>query len=326
MKLTISQEDIIASLTPPLRDKLAHSINLLSKAEKIALRYDPEGYILAFSGGKDSQALYHVAQLSGVHFRAQMNLTSVDPPEVIRFIRQHYPEVHMIPPSESIFSVAVRKKLVPTMRFRWCCHEFKENKTAGKVTLVGVRNEESTRRADRKEFEISKKHFSGDFEQLEQYQQSLQTKKYIRKGRLRKSENGEYSVDCIYGKETLTISPIIHWTESEVWEFLTAIRVPHCCLYDQGFHRIGCILCPMLTPKVKQLEMKRYPHVRRNWIKAIHQIRQAGGMRAYQWTPRPDDDEDTICEAAFDWWMSQKSYQAWYQQKYAPQLPFEDED
>lgn len=62
-----------------MKQKILHSIQLLQKAEKIALSYDPDnGYYLAFSGGKDSQCLYHIAQLAGVRFQAHMNLTSVD--------------------------------------------------------------------------------------------------------------------------------------------------------------------------------------------------------------------------------------------------------
>ena len=71
---------------------------LLRKAEPLALRYSPEGYYLAFSGGKDSQALYHVAVMAGVKFQAYMSATSVDPPEVLRFVRTQYPQVHVLPP------------------------------------------------------------------------------------------------------------------------------------------------------------------------------------------------------------------------------------
>lgn len=72
------------------RRKLQQSIELLQKAEKMALQLDPEnGFYLAFSGGKDSQALYHVAQMAGVKFKAHMSLTTVDPPEVIRFFKKN---------------------------------------------------------------------------------------------------------------------------------------------------------------------------------------------------------------------------------------------
>ena len=44
--------------------KLEYSINLLRKGERLALRYNDFGYFLAFSGGKDSQALAIVRSIS----------------------------------------------------------------------------------------------------------------------------------------------------------------------------------------------------------------------------------------------------------------------
>lgn len=60
------------------------------------------------------------------------------------------------------------------------------------------------------------------------------------------------------------------------------MEVPHCSLYDEGWHRIGCIGCPMSSSKQKQIENTRYPHVKRNWIKAIKAIR--GGQNSLQAT------------------------------------------
>lgn len=45
-----------------LNEKIEYSINLLRKAEQMAMEYSDKGFFLAFSGGKDSQALYHVAK------------------------------------------------------------------------------------------------------------------------------------------------------------------------------------------------------------------------------------------------------------------------
>ena len=73
--------------------KLQHSIELLQKSEELALRYSKDGFFLAFSGGKDSQALYHVAVLALVKFKAHYSLTTLDPPEVVRFIKTEYPDV-----------------------------------------------------------------------------------------------------------------------------------------------------------------------------------------------------------------------------------------
>lgn len=65
-----------------------------------------------------------------------MNLTSVDPPEVIRFVKQNYPDVELIKPKMSIYDMALKKHLIPTRTIRWCCAEYKEMSGAGKVTLI----------------------------------------------------------------------------------------------------------------------------------------------------------------------------------------------
>lgn len=228
--------------------------------------------------------------MGGVKFRAHMNLTSVDPPEVIRFVKRNYPEVELIKPRKSIYDIAVERKILPTMRVRWCCEDFKESAGAGKVTLIGIRHAESSRRAKRNEVEISSRKFSGTLDELDEYRQEQKVKREKRKSQKKgvnvMNADKEQTLGCIHGKESLLISPIIHWTESDVWEFLNDVmQVSHCELYDEGWHRIGCINCPMASTKQKILENKRWPHVKRNWIKAIRAIRNGRGLfkRKYLW-------------------------------------------
>lgn len=283
MNINITLSEALERASEGLRKKMLHSVELLQKAEKIALNYDAEnGYYLAFSGGKDSQALFHMTQLAGVKFCGHMNLTSVDPPEVIRFVKKNYPEVELIKPGKSIFQHAIEKQILPTMRVRWCCAEYKETAGAGKVTLIGIRKAESSRRAKRNEVEINNRKFSGDLDELDAYRQDQREKRARRKSKEQgvniTNADEEQTLGCIHGKESLLISPIIYWTEQDVWEFLNdVVKVPHCSLYDDGWRRIGCIGCPMSSAKQKQIENIRYPHVKRNWIKAIKAIRGGGG-------------------------------------------------
>lgn len=51
-----------------------------------------DGYYLAYSGGKDSDCIKILAQLSGVKFEAVHNLTTVDAPETVRYV-QSQPDV-----------------------------------------------------------------------------------------------------------------------------------------------------------------------------------------------------------------------------------------
>ena len=174
MDITITLQQALGRATPSLRSKMLHSVELLQKAEKIARIYDrDDGFYLAFSGGKDSQALLHIAQLAGVQFKAHFSPTSVDPPAVIRFIRHHYPEVSFEPLKESIYTDAIRRGFLPTRRVRFCCADFKENAGAGKVTLIGIRKSESTRRSKRNEVELSNRKFSGTIEGFEEYRTTL---------------------------------------------------------------------------------------------------------------------------------------------------------
>ena len=290
MNIDITLAEALERASDRLRKKMLHSVELLQKAERIALNYDAEqGYYLAFSGGKDSQALYHMTQLAGVKFQGHMNLTSVDPPEVIRFVKRNYPEVELIKPKKSIFQIAIEKQILPTMRVRWCCAEYKETAGAGKVTLIGIRKAESSRRAKRNEVEINNRKFSGDLDGLEEYRQEQKAKRMKRKSKADgvniTNADEEQTLGCIHGKESLLISPIIYWTERDVWEFLDeVVRVPHCSLYDEGWHRIGCIGCPMSSHKQKMLENERYPHIKRGWIKAIKAIRNDVGFKeGYIW-------------------------------------------
>lgn len=282
--IDVKYEDAIKRCNPSFRSKLEHSVTLLRKAEGLAKMYDNEdGFFLAFSGGKDSQALYHVTKMAGVLFKGHFSPTSVDPPDLIRFIKNEYPSVEWGHLDFSIYKRAVERRILPTMRVRWCCADFKETAGAGKVTLIGIRKEESARRAKRHEVEVSNKKFSGSLDEFEDWSKAEIERKTNRKSK-RKINEDEFSVKqdsevhCINGKDSILISPIFDWTEKDIWYFLNdIIKAPHCKLYDEGYKRIGCILCPMSSPKSKQRDIERFPHVKRNWIKAIKEIRSGGG-------------------------------------------------
>ena len=289
-ELNFKLEEVLPKFKPGLQKKILHSVDLIRKAEKLALAYDPEdGYFSTFSGGKDSQCLYHIVKMAGVKHKTHMNLTSIDPPEVIRFVRTEYPDVELTKPKDSIFHIVIKKNVLPTQLIRWCCAEYKETAGAGKVTLIGIRKTESARRAKRNEVEIDSRKFSGDLEGLEEYRKTRNREKRGRKPKGNRevtivNADGERVLGCIRGKESLLISPIIDWTDEEVWEFLGVLGVKHCELYDEGWRRIGCIGCPMSSHKQKMIENKRYPHVKRGWIKAIKAIRNGGVFkREYIW-------------------------------------------
>ena len=298
--IELNMDEVLAKVRPSLARKIEYSVGLIRKAEKMALRLDPEGgFYNTFSGGKDSQCLYHLVKLAGVKAKTHMNLTSVDPPEVIRFVKQHYPDVELIKPRMSIYDMAKKKHIFPTRRFRWCCSEYKEMSGAGKVTLTGIRRQESARRAKREEISTNIKGKRAE-ETFDQW-----------------SEHEEQMVTCVGGKDKILVSPILYWTERDVWEFLNANSIPHCKLYDQGHTRIGCICCPMSQTRQKVKEIKRWPHVKRNWIKTIQWLIDNGYVN------RNFQDAET----GFRWWISGKSFKSFYADEVLQQkINFEYED
>lgn len=112
----------------------------------------PEGYFIAFSGGKDSQCVYHLAQMAGVKFEAHYRVTSVDPPDLIYFIREHYPDVifDVLHDADgkriSMWSLIAKIGMPPTRLMRFCCAELKETSGDGRMVVTGVRWAESARR------------------------------------------------------------------------------------------------------------------------------------------------------------------------------------
>lgn len=59
-----------------------------AQAIKVLRTFEPEeGYVLAYSGGKDSDCIKILAQLAGVKFEAVHNLTTADAPETMPHLR-----------------------------------------------------------------------------------------------------------------------------------------------------------------------------------------------------------------------------------------------
>lgn len=273
-------------------EKIRHSIELLKKYESLALRYSEKGFFLAFSGGKDSQALYHIAKLAGVRFEAHYNVTTIDPPELVRFIRKQYPDVVFDRPKLSFAKLCIKKKMLPTRYARFCCAELKETSGGGTVTLTGVRHTESSRRKLRGEAEIfsrnKKRRFQGTSTNFDQFTRNKEVE----------------NVQCIKGKDKIIINPIIEWSEDDVWEFLNnVVKVQHCELYDKGRTRLGCMFCPMANIKSIRTDCEEYPKYKALIIRTINKLRQNGYMNNYT---------DLTDEEIFDWWISKKNIKQWY--------------
>lgn len=258
----------------------------------------PEGYYLAFSGGKDSVVIKALADMSGVKYDAHYNVTSVDPPELIKFIQTHHPDVTFDYPKDkdgnrvTMWNLIPRKKMPPTRLVRYCCQVLKEGGGDGRFTVTGVRWAESRKgRANQGEVTI----YSAD-DEMRNNSNFMQTKA----GGVVLTNDNEDSrkmIDTCYKRRKTVLNPIIDWTDEEVWEFIKEYEIPYCELYDKGFKRIGCIGCPMGTNQL--VELKQYPKYKQAYLSAFERmlkVRRAEG-RETQWKTATD---------VMNWWTGEQ--------------------
>lgn len=238
--------------------ELTTGLNKVDYAIKLLRDFEPEeGYWLAFSGGKDSQVLYDIALKSGVNFDAHYNVSPIDPPDIFKFIRQYYPGVEWNYNARGFWKQVVKRGL-PFRQSRWCCELIKESGGIGRVVLTGVRSSESNKR----------KKYS-------------YIRSYIKSGR----------------EISILISPILNFTESDVWQYIHENELPYCDLYDKGFDRIGCVLCPF-SRKI-ELELECFPEIVRLWRRACDQI-----VERWQRDGTGGKHRDKTGQELFDWWIN----------------------
>ena len=300
------------------RDKVDKAIMRLQTYEP------PEGYYLCFSGGKDSCVIKALADMAGVKYDAHYSVASVDPPELVHFIKEYHPDVKFEIPKDkegkpvSMWSLIAHNTMPPTRIVRYCCQHLKENGGKGRLKVTGVRWEESVRRRkshsevtfpDKKAKRTLAKELSEqDFSSTPQGGAVL---------RMDNRENARI-VEMCYKNHTTLINPIIDWTTEDVWEFIKEYEVPYCSLYDEGFKRLGCIGCPMGSKAQRLKEFERWPKYYNLYMIAFEKmIENRGGWqslpnsrrsdgRSYQWTVVPDREtrpDFTDPRAIMDWWI-----------------------
>jgi phosphoadenosine phosphosulfate reductase len=180
--------------------------SLIDKSVDVLKMNEPkDGYFGCFSGGKDSIVLKALAELSGVNVEWHYHKTTIDPPELVRFIRNSHSDVIFDLPKYGNFFRRAEKVGFPTRKNRWCCREYKEGLAPnGAILLLGIRSEESSKRAERWSH-----------------------------------------VTVHHRTKAPAVLPILSWASDEIWDYIYSHGISYPSLYDDGFYRLGCIGCPM---------------------------------------------------------------------------------
>ena len=245
-----------------IEETLFGTIDKVAKAIEFLKMYEPategQGYYVAFSGGKDSSVVLDLCKRAGVKYDAHYSLTTVDPPELVYFIRENYPECQVDYPEKTMWQLIPEKRLPPLRQMRYCCAILKEGNGEGRCVITGVRRQESVKRSKRNEIEF-----------------------------------------CLKGGQKRYFNPIVDWSSKEVWEYIHKYNVPYCKLYDEGFKRLGCVMCPFQGWKGMRRDAARWPKIAAmyKWAcnRAYEKAVADGLKRAGGWTSGDD---------MYEWWIS----------------------
>jgi len=224
----------------------------------------PEGYYLAFSGGKDSVAIYDLATKAGVKFDAHYCVSPIDPPQIYKFIKENYPDVIWDYHAKGFWKL-VDKKGLPMRNRRWCCQIIKEAGGVNRSVIVGNRRTEGVIRRNQCYVEISRN----------------------------KKANKTF------------IRPILNFDDYDIWQYTKENQLPYCSLYDEGFDRLGCVLCPF-SRNIKR-EEQYFPKIVANWKRACDRIVADRKSRGYlSKTGNPLKYHFETGEEMYQWWISRK--------------------
>lgn len=287
---------------------MIHQLNMKGKdkvqtaIERLQTFEPPEGYYLAFSGGKDSVVIKALADMAGVKYDAYYHHTSVEPPELVRFVKEYHEDVTIEWSKDkngnriTMWNLIPKKSLPPTRIARYCCQALKEDGGNGRMCVTGVRWAESpNRRKNQGEITI----YKGNKKVIETLADNANFMSTPRGGVVLNNDNEESRkmVEQCYKLSKTVVNPIIDWDNAEVWEFIHEYKIPYCSLYDEGFKRLGCVGCPMGTIALRKREFERWPKFKELYMKAfgraLDHIHERG--KETKWETAQD---------MFDWWLS----------------------
>lgn len=226
----------------------------LLEAKRLIKENEPEeGYYVGFSGGKDSVVLLDLVKRTKVKFEVFYNVTTIEHPETLEFVKT-FPEITIIEPKNTIDELIVKKGFPPIRKYRYCTTELKVKHGNDRLKLLGIRAEESARRADLEPIQLE--------------------------GRDRH------------------IFPIFNWTTADIWQYIGKYNLRYNPLYDRGYKRVGCILCPFASTKQIEMEFEKYPEV----VERYHQA----CLKAFEVQKEKGKQYRTFSngEDIFQWWKN----------------------
>lgn len=267
------------------------AIARLKEAAHMSEKYYHAPLIVTTSGGKDSSVCVALAQRAGIAFEVQHNLTTADAPKTVYFVRAEFKRLEAAGIKctvskpyykgvrTSMWSLIPQKLMPPTRLVRYCCSVLKETSGKNRCITTGVRWAESTARK--------------------------KNRGVAEGGRdlilMNDNDDKRRLVERCQLKARVIHNPIIDWTDSDVWDYIHAEKIPVNPLYDCGFPRVGCVGCPMAGKRIREKEFAMWPKYKAMYIAAFGRMLEERKRRGklegnFRWGNTPEE--------IFYWWMN----------------------
>ena len=183
---------------------------------------------LAFSGGKDSLVILHMALDINPNIPVIYSNTTVEFPETLQYVKQLKEEwainLHVTNNDRSFFQMT-KERGWAGHEDRWCCKPYKEEPAFQFMTQSGFEAE-----------------ITGTTRTESIYRRSLSPIKLPSKD-----------------PKIIRVNPIYDWNEWEVWRYIRENNIHYNPLYDMGYRRIGCWCCPLNGPSHYKRLKKTHP-------------------------------------------------------------------
>ncbi|ABR54884.1 phosphoadenosine phosphosulfate reductase [Methanococcus vannielii SB] len=222
-----------------MNEMVENSINIL---EETIEKYKKKGYVInvSFSGGKDSS----VCTLLSKEVMPEMDVVFIDTgleyPETIQYVKDFSKkyDIEIDTVDGDNFWDNLEKEGIPTKDNRWCNSACK---------LMPLKRYLKKKYGNRKVLTIDG------------------SRKYESFARA----NLDYERKSGFIDFQTNVFPILDWNSLDIWTYIYSNDILYNPMYDKGFERIGCYLCPSaLNSEFLRVE-ELYPDHFERWVKYL---------------------------------------------------------
>ncbi len=196
--------------------------------------------IVSYSGGKDSLAALHLTLEAGIKPYVLFNNTGIELPETVESVKRivdKYGLELLVADAGDAFWRAVERVGPPGKDYRWCC----------KVTKLAPLS-----RLLQEKFPDGALNVVG--------QRAYESLDRARSPRVWRNR---------WLPQILNISPIQEWTQLMVWLYIWDRKLPYNPLYEKGFDRIGCFMCPAAFMAEYKHVQETHPELWERWERVL---------------------------------------------------------